>query len=247
VKAVLSLEAVTIRLGGRTVLEDVTLDISPGEIVALLGPSGAGKSTLLRVILGLERPAAGRVLIAGALATDGPNLVCAPAERGVSMVFQDLALWPHLDVAGHLRFVLESRRVPRDQHGPRIEGLLERLALSDKARRLPGTLSGGERQRVAIARALVSTPVLLLLDEPLANVDVALKQDMLVLFRELLRERNTPALYVTHDPREAARLASRAVVLEGGVLVQQGSWDVLRAAPATAFVERLASELDSRF
>ena len=242
-KPILFLEGVNLRLGGHPILENLTFTLAPGELVALLGPSGAGKSTLLRIIVGLERPDSGRVIIGDRLASDGQELVLPPAARGVSMVFQDLALWPHLSVADHLRFVLESRRVPRAQHRPRIDELLSRLALADKAGRLPGALSGGERQRVAIARALVTAPVLLLLDEPLANVDVALKQDMLGLFRELLRERNTPALYVSHDPREAARLAPRAAILEAGTLVQEGTWSALRASPATPFVARLVAEL----
>jgi len=196
------------------------------------------------VVLGLEPASAGRVSIADRVATDGPRLALCPDARGVSMVFQDLALWPHLTVWGHLRFVLESRRIPREQHRGRIDELLARLALSDKGGRLPGTLSGGERQRVAIARALVTAPALLLLDEPLANVDVALKHEMLALFRELFEERGTPAVYVSHDPREAARLAPRAAVLEDGMLVQQGTWEALRAKPATPFVARLVRELD---
>jgi iron(III) transport system ATP-binding protein len=244
VTAALALEAVSVTLGGQPILRRVSLSLAPGEVVALLGPSGSGKSTLLRVVVGFEKPSAGRVTILGRVVTEGGSLVVSPEARQLSMVFQDLALWPHLDIRGHLAFVLQSRRVPAKEHPPRIDALLRRLGLEDKARRRPGQLSGGERQRVAIARALVTDPAALLLDEPLANVDIALKHEMLDLFADLLRERATPALYVTHDPREAARLADRVLILEEGALVQEGTLSALRSTPATPFVRRLVDSLD---
>ena len=240
----LQLEGVSASLGDRQVLHHVDFSLAPGEVVALLGPSGAGKSTLLRIVLGFDAPSAGRVSIAGRLVSDGARRIVPPEARGLSMVFQDLALWPHLTVRGHLRFVLESLHVPATEHPERIETLLRRLDIADKSDRRPGELSGGERQRVAIARALVAAPAALLLDEPLANVDVALKDEMLGLFAELLQERGTPAIYVTHDPREACRLARRIAVLEVGRLVQQGAFAELRARPATAFVRRLVTAVD---
>jgi iron(III) transport system ATP-binding protein len=152
------------------------------------------------------------------------------------MVFQDLALWPHLSVRGNLEFGLEARGVGKAERQRRIAEALCNVALEDKASRSPSELSGGERQRVAIARALVLDPVALLLDEPLASLDVALKEELLELFSNLLVGRGLPVVYVTHDPREAARLAQRYAVLERGCVVQQGTLAALEAAPSTPFV-----------
>lgn len=237
--AAIVLERIDVTLDGRPILRDVSFRVDAAETVALLGPSGSGKSTILRVILGFQQPSAGRVIISERTVTDGPSSAIPPERRQLSMVFQDLALWPHLDVREHLAFVLASQGIPSREHAGRIDPLLLRLGLQDKVRRRPGQLSGGERQRVAIARALVTTPTALLLDEPLANVDVALKEDMLSLLAELLSERATPALYVTHDPREAARLARRMVVVEDGAIAQEGTLAELRAHPATPFIRRL--------
>lgn len=160
-------------------------------------------------------------------------------------MFQDLALWPHLSVAGNLRFVLRSRKVPRHEQSERIKDVLDRVGLAGKEKRYPGELSGGERQRVAIARALVTSPSAVLLDEPLASLDVALKAEILGLLRSLLRGGDAAVLYVTHDPREAARLSDHLAVLESGRIVQEGRLHALRANPATAFVERVLDDLGS--
>ena len=140
---------------------------------------------------------------------------------------------------GNLAFGLEARAVPRDERAARVAAMLDRVGLGGKAGRSPGELSGGERQRVAIARALVLDPVAVLLDEPLASLDIVLKQDVLALLQALLRERGATALYVTHDPAEATALARRVAVMEGGLVVQEGPMAELRARPATAFVERV--------
>jgi iron(III) transport system ATP-binding protein len=236
---ILALDSVSVRHGTSTVLDGLSLVVDHGEVVAVLGPSGAGKSTMLRVLLGLVAPERGTVSIRGRVASADGRIVLAPEERGLAMVFQDLALWPHMTVAKNLRFALRSQRVPRDQEQQRIERMLGRVGLSRMAGRYPGELSGGEQQRVAIARALVLEPSAVLLDEPLANLDVALSRELLDLFRELIAERRTTAVYVTHEPREAARLAARLAVLEGGRVVQQGSLEQLRLHPATSFVERM--------
>jgi iron(III) transport system ATP-binding protein len=222
------------RLGG------VSLSVGD-ERVVVVGPSGAGKSTLLRVVLGLEPLAGGVVRIDGRLASDGSRRLLAPEERGVAMVFQDLALWPHLDVAANLAFALRARGVPRGERDRRVREALSQVRLDGFEARHPGELSGGERQRVAIARALVTDPVALLLDEPLANLDVVCKQELLALLAEVTRDRRLPTLHVTHDPAEAAALGDRIAVLEGGALAQVGTADQLAAEPATPFVEALAS------
>jgi iron(III) transport system ATP-binding protein len=243
VTALLALEAVTFSYEGHDVLRGVSLSVRKGEILALLGPSGAGKSSIVRLALGLAAPTGGKISVNGQLASEPGRVLLAPEDRGLAVVFQDLALWPHLTVEGNLAFALSAH--PPAERRARIEAMLSRVGLTKKARRYPGELSGGERQRVAIARALVASPSLVLLDEPLSNLDVALKQELLHLFRELLTERQMAALYITHDPREAARLAERVIILEDGVIVQEGSLSGICARPATAFIERLAGELGS--
>lgn len=241
--AVLALERITALRGSTRVLDDLGLSVAEGEVVALLGPSGSGKSTIVRLLLGLLAPERGIVRIRDQVATEGAKVVLAPEARHLAVVFQDLALWPHMTVAGNLRFVLRSKKAPRNEERDRIAEVLERVGLSDKAGRYPGELSGGEQQRVAIARALVIPPSAILLDEPLANLDVALKHELLDLLRSILDSGETAALYVTQDPREAVRLAGRLAVLEGGRIVQEGAPGVLRAAPATRFVRRMLEDL----
>jgi len=239
----LSLEKIVLRHPGRTVLDGFTLDVQPGEVVALVGPSGCGKTSVLRVLLGLETPEAGIVRLSGEIASGDGRLRMHPEERGLAVVFQDLALWPHLTVAGHLAFGLDVRRVPRAERDVRIHAMLQRVGLVDKAQSYPSQLSGGERQRVAIARALVLEPRAVLFDEPLSNLDVVLKSELLRVFRELLTARKTTALYVTHDLREAAILGDRIAVLEAGRIVQAGRLEALRASPATDFVRHLLADL----
>jgi iron(III) transport system ATP-binding protein len=236
---VLELAGVHLRYGAVEILAGVDLAIGPAELVALAGPSGAGKTSALRVALGLAAPHAGVVRIAGRVATDGPRIVIPPEQRGIGVVFQDLALWPHLTVHGNLAFVLH--RLPREERDARIAAMLRAVALADKAARHPGELSGGERQRVAIARALVGEPRIVALDEPLANLDVVLARELLAMFAALLRERGVAALYVTHHPRELAVLSDRAAIIEAGAIAQVGTLAELRAQPATAFVRALVS------
>lgn len=241
--AAISLEDVVLRYPDRTALDGFSLAVEPGEVVALLGPSGSGKTSVLRVILGFETPESGTVRLSGEIVSGHGRLMTPPEDRGLGVVFQDLALWPHLSVAGHLAFGLESRNVPRPERDVRIRATLELVGLSDKAQSYPGQLSGGERQRVAIARALVLEPRAVLLDEPLSNLDVVLKSELLRVFRELLTARKTTAVYVTHDLREATVLGDRIVVIENGRIVHAGNLDELRARPATDFVRGLVADL----
>jgi iron(III) transport system ATP-binding protein len=227
----------------REVLRGATLAVGHGETLALLGPSGAGKSSLLRVILGLLAPSRGRVLLDDEIVSDGSRIIRAPEERGLGMVFQDLALWPHLTVAGNLAFPLRGLAMEKRAQTRRIDALLERVGLIDERDCRPDALSGGERQRVAIARALVTKPRAVLLDEPLASLDVLLKRQLLGLFSSLFRENGTSVLYVTHDPREAAQVGSRIAIMSEGATVQTGTVDELRANPRNAFVEALLREL----
>jgi iron(III) transport system ATP-binding protein len=243
--AAIALEDVVLRYGDRTALDGFALSVGRGEVVALLGPSGCGKTSVLRLVVGLVAPGSGRVRLFGEIVSRDGAILKPPEERGVAIVFQDLALWPHLTVRGNLAFGLASQGVPRRARDERVRAMLERVGLSGREDRYPGELSGGERQRVAIARALVLEPRAVLLDEPLSNLDAALKRELLSLFGALLGERETTALYVTHDLREAAAVGERIAVMEGGRVVQEGTLATLRDHPATPFVAGLLDDLDS--
>jgi len=242
-----AIELVDVHAGycDHVVLSGLSLAIAEGESVVLLGPSGGGKSTVVRLVLGFLAPAKGRVAIGGqTVAADGRTLT-PPEERNLAVVFQDLALWPHLTVHGNLAFVLESKGVPRADRERRIREALARVGLNDKERRYPGELSGGERQRVAISRALVQDPRAVLLDEPLSNLDAPRKRELMVMFRQLFEESHSTVLHVTHDLREAAALGDRIAILENGRIVQDGSFAALREQPATPFVSSLFEDLDA--
>lgn len=230
---------IDLEYGQKRVLQGLTLSVQAGEFLALLGPSGCGKSTILRLILGFVAPTRGQLRIAGELVSCDGSVLRAPEERGLAVVFQDLALWPHLNVHQNLAFGLAAQGVAVNERDCRIAAMLDRVGLPDMAHRYPGALSGGERQRVAIARALVLKPRAVLLDEPLANVDVALKQELLDLFSEVLTEYEVTTIYVTHDLSEAMALGERAAVLEAGRIVQKGTADEFLPHPATPFVQAL--------
>ena len=241
--AAIALERVSHGFGEGLVLDALSLTVHPGELLILLGPSGSGKTTVLRLVLGLLAPSRGAVRLGGETVSVDGRILRPPEERGLSMVFQDLALWPHLTVAGNLDFVLGSKGIPRSARPEQTQRMLARVGLAERATRYPGELSGGERQRVAIARALVLEPRAVLLDEPLSNLDAPLKRELTSLLRGLLNERRVPGLYVTHDVREAAALGDRIAVLERGRIVQEGSLDALRANAATPFVRGLLVDL----
>jgi ABC-type Fe3+/spermidine/putrescine transport system ATPase subunit len=221
----------------------LNLAVSPGEVLALLGPSGSGKSTVLRLLLGFAAPQSGAVCIDGQVASRDGQIIVPPERRRLAVVFQDLALWPHLTVYGNLAFGLASRRLPRSEQHGLIAAILAQLNLAGKERIYPGELSGGERQRVAIARALVLEPLAILLDEPLSNLDASLKRELLALFRQLFRERGNTVVYVTHDLREAAELGTRIAVIEQGRIVQEGNLKSLETRPATPFVRSLIEDV----
>ena len=241
---VVSLEDVWLKLGATPVLSGLSLTLEPGEVLALLGPSGAGKTTVVRLILGFIAPERGSVRLNGAVASADGRVLQLPEERNLAVVLQELALWPHLTVAGNLAFGLEARGMPRAVREARIADMTRRVGLAGKEDRRPAHLSGGERQRVAIARALVLDPQAVLFDEPLTNLDVSLKRELLALVHGLLKERGVSALYVTHEPREAVYVGDRIAVVGDGRVVQTGTLDVIRASPANEFVRRLLNDLD---
>jgi iron(III) transport system ATP-binding protein len=242
--SVISLEDVWVKLGASPVLSGLSLTLEPGEVLALLGPSGAGKTTVVRLILGFIAPERGGVRLNGAVASADGRVLRLPEERNLAVVLQELALWPHLTVAGNLAFGLEARGMPRAAREARIADMTRRVGLAGKEDRRPAQLSGGERQRVAIARALVLDPQAVLFDEPLTNLDVSLKRELLALIRGLLKERGVSALYVTHEPREAVYVGDRIAVVGHGRVVQTGTLDAIRASPANEFVRRLLDDLD---
>ncbi len=217
--ALLRLAGVVRAPGGRAVLRGVDLAVAPGERVALLGPSGAGKTTLLRLVAGFDAPDAGAVELRGRVVARDGRVVVPPERRDLGMVFQDLALWPHMTVLGNLLFVLRARRVPRREREARAREMLALVGLADRADAKPGELSGGEQQRVALARALVARPSLLLLDEPLASLDPGLRERLRGEIVRLHGEMGFALLHVTHDAAEAEALADRLLVLAEGHLV----------------------------
>jgi ABC-type Fe3+/spermidine/putrescine transport system ATPase subunit len=203
------------RLGGHQALTDVSLEVAPAAAIVILGPSGCGKTTLLRLIAGLDTPDTGTISVGGApVAEPGRNLL-PPHERGLGFVFQDLALWPHLTVAGNLGFVLGSARVPEAQRASRIQRTLDMMQIAALGRRYPHQLSGGEQQRAALARALVAQPRLLLLDEPFSSLDPDLRVTLRVELQRVRRELAIAMVYVTHD-RTDSDLADAVVEMRAG-------------------------------
>jgi ABC-type Fe3+/spermidine/putrescine transport system ATPase subunit len=224
---------VTRRYGAVTAVDDVTLDVSAGCVTVLVGPSGCGKTTLLRLIGGFEPPDAGRILIGDADVTDWP-----PQRRPTATVFQSYALFPSMTVAENVGYGVKVRRRPRAEVARRVEIALERVGMKDLAGRSVAALSGGQQQRVALARALAVEPRVLLLDEPLSNLDPELRDATRVEVRELLRSLGSTAVWVTHDRSEALAMGDRIAVMRDGRVVEEGTPNDLYRTPARAFTAR---------
>jgi multiple sugar transport system ATP-binding protein len=213
------------------VLKDINLTVEEGEFVVFVGPSGCGKSTLLRVISGLEDVTSGTVEIGGDIVNQVP-----PAKRGIAMVFQSYALYPHLTVRDNMALALKQERKPKDEIDSRVAEAARMLSLGDYLERRPSELSGGQRQRVAIGRAVVREPQLFLFDEPLSNLDAALRMNTRLEIARLHRQLSASMIYVTHDQIEAMTLADKIVVLRDGRVEQVGSPMELYNNPANRFV-----------
>jgi putative spermidine/putrescine transport system ATP-binding protein len=225
----LSLAALTRRFGAKApAVDGLTLDVASGELLALVGASGSGKTTTLRMVAGYERPDSGRILLEGRDITALP-----PERRGFGMVFQHYALFPHLSVGNNVAFGLEARGVNRRERRARTERALENVGLDGAADRQVQSLSGGEQQRVAVARALIIEPPVLLLDEPLSNLDPTLRTAMREELRSTLRGRGVTVLFVTHDQEDAFAVADRVALLRRGRLLQVGKPEELYDRPAS--------------
>jgi putative spermidine/putrescine transport system ATP-binding protein len=227
----LRLDSVSRSFGGRLALDGLDMTIKGGEFVALLGPSGCGKSTALNCVAGLLPLTGGRILL------DGTRIDTLPPERrGFGMVFQSYALFPHMSVRANVGFGLRMRRTPAAELRSRVDEVLRLVQLTEYQDRLPGRLSGGQQQRVAIARAIVLAPPLVLMDEPLSNLDASLRLEMRTEIRRLHQTLGLTTIYVTHDQEEALSLADRLVVLRAGVLQQAGTPEQVYTEPANRFV-----------
>ena len=227
----ISLEKAGKRYGGTEIIRDLDLEISDGEFVVIVGPSGCGKSTLLRMIAGLEETTSGHLFIDGRDVTKAP-----PVERQLAMVFQSYALYPHMTVRQNMGFGLKLAKLSTDAIKAKVDQAADTLKLTHLLDRYPRQLSGGQRQRVAIGRAIVRQPVAFLFDEPLSNLDAALRVDMRLEIAKLHRALGATMIYVTHDQVEAMTLADRIVVLKEGRVMQHGSPHELYERPANLFV-----------
>ena len=235
---VLRVRGLTKIYGAMRVVNGVSFDADAGAVLTLLGPSGCGKSTTLRLIAGLEQPDAGEVWIRGRLvASAAHHVMIPPEERKVGLVFQSYAVWPHMTVAENIGYPLKLRRIDRGSVAARVDEVMRLTKLEGLGDRMPTELSGGQQQRVALARALVYEPDLLLLDEPLSNLDAVLRREMGNQLKELQSRLVTTVIYVTHDQEEAMSLSSRVVVMNGGVVEQIGRPATVYEQPATPFVQ----------
>ena len=231
-----AIKSLTKRYGDVAAVEALSLDVKPGELVSLLGPSGCGKTTTLRLVAGFLRPEAGEIWVGDRCLSSAASVV-PPERRRMAMIFQSYALWPHMTVARNVAYGLRFKSgMPKADRDRRVTDILRTVQLSGFESRYPGELSGGQQQRVAVARALVVEPEILLLDEPLSNLDANLREEMRFEIRRLHEAFGITTLYVTHDQAEAMVISDRVAVLHRGRVVQVGSAEDLFRRPRTRFV-----------
>jgi len=229
--AILKVNNLSKSFGKVKAVREVTFEATEGKVLSLLGPSGCGKTTTLRCIAGFENPDRGEIYLDDRKITSIP-----PEKRGIGMVFQNYALWPHMTVYGNLAFGLQIRKVPKPEIDKRIKKVLSMVQLEGYENRYPRQMSGGQQQRIAMARALVFEPEIMLLDEPLSNLDAQLREEMRFEFTELQRKLGITAVYVTHDQAEALVISDKIVILNQGKIVQSGSPKEIYSNPKNKFV-----------
>ncbi len=237
------LENVTKRFGSTTAVNDLSLAVEDGDFFSLLGPSGCGKTTTMRMIAGLVMPDEGRITLGDQVVFDSEaSIFVPPSQRKIGMVFQDYALWPHMTVEQNIVFGLQSRKVQKDDQERRLSHVLERLQIDQLADRYPNELSGGQQQRVALARELVTDARILLMDEPLSNLDAKLRLEMRVELKQIHEETSKSIIYVTHDQMEALTLSSKTGVMKDGEIRQNEHPAQVFDRPADLFVARFIGQ-----
>jgi ABC-type Fe3+/spermidine/putrescine transport system ATPase subunit len=239
------LRAVSKAYDGRFVLKEVSLTLKNGESVAVLGRSGSGKSTLLRLLAGLEPPTEGQVLIDGILASESAGIMVPAYRRGVSMVFQDLALWPNLTVSGNVLLGLSRLAMTRQQRRARAQEALSLCGIEHLHGCKPSQISGGEQQRAALARAVASQPAFLLFDEPFSGLDLVTKAQVIESISRLTRTQGITLVLVTHEPSDALDLCERGIVLEEGSIAEAGHWADLLREPRSRLLEVFKERLET--
>jgi len=235
---ILSLRGIRKSFGEQAVVKDLSFEMNEGEVVTVLGPSGCGKSTTLRMIAGLEHPEAGQIWIKDQLvASPDRGIFVPPNKRNLGLVFQNYAIWPHMTVAKNIAYPLKVRHWNRDRIAKRVAEMLDLTRLTHLADRMANQLSGGQQQRVALARALAYEPNILLLDEPLSNLDALLRRDLRLQLKALQARLKTSFLYVTHDQEEAMALSTKIIVMNHGIIEQMGDAASIYEQPVNRFVQ----------
>ena len=238
-----TIRSVTKAFGEQKVLSEFSQTFGDGEFITLLGPSGCGKTTMLRMIAGFEKPTSGEILI-GDQVVSSDRVFIPPEKRGIGMVFQSYAVWPHMTVAENVAYPLKIRKMPKAEIAAEVARALASVHLSQYADRLPSQLSGGQQQRVALARALVGHPKLLLLDEPLSNLDAKLRESMRFEIKEIQTQLGITVVYVTHDQTEAMAMSDRIILINRGVIQQVGTPQEIYDHPVNPFVADFLGKVD---
>lgn len=223
--------------GSTKVVEDFNFEIKDGEFIAFLGPSGCGKTTCLRMVAGLEKNTSGEITIGGKTVSDvEAGVFVSPEKRNVGMVFQSYAVWPHMDVFANVAFPLKVKRMAKGEIQDKVSEILKTVELEGLEKRMPNQLSGGQQQRVALARGLVAQPNVLLLDEPLSNLDAKLREKMRFDIRRIQQRFKMTVIYVTHDQIEATEMSDRMLIMSRGKAIQSGTPQEIKANPVNSFV-----------
>lgn len=241
--AKVTLQHITKKFGDNIVINDMNDTFQDGEFVTLLGPSGCGKSTMLRIIAGFEKPTSGKLFIDDQLISGGKVFV-PPERRNIGMVFQSYAVWPHMNVFDNVAYPLTIKRIHKNEIKESVERVLDITHLGQYTQRFPNQLSGGQQQRIALARALVASPHLLLLDEPLSNLDAKLRESMRFEIKEIQKKTGITVVYVTHDQTEAMAMSDRIFLLHRGVVQQTGSPEEIYNTPVNQFVADFLGKVD---